>query len=607
MIVEKTAESEGGKKLTSISVKQKLMLLPDQPGCYLMKNEFGKVIYVGKAKVLKNRVKSYFSGTHDGKTQRLVSEIRDFEYIVTSTEMEALVLEMNLIKKHDPRYNVMLKDDKSYPYLKITAEKQPRLLYIRKIKKDGGKYFGPFVNAYAAQETKKLLDRIFPLRKCDTMPKRVCLYYHIGQCLGPCVYDVSEQENKKMVDGIVKFLNGGYQDVKNELSEKMLEASEALNFERAKELRDQIQHIEAVMEKQKMMTADLVDRDVFGYHFDKGWMCVQVFFIRQGKVIARDISVFPFYGEANEDLLTFIGQFYLQKNHLLPKEILLPQEVDANLVSELLQVKVLQPKKGQKKELVELATKNASLALHEKFALIEQDEARTIKAVENLGERIGIAAPYRIEAFDNSNIHGTDPVSAMVVFVDGKPYKKDYRKYKIKSVEGPDDYASMKEVVRRRYTRVLREEGELPSLILIDGGKGQISAAQDVLENELNLFIPVAGLSKDEKHRTSQLWIGDPPEIIHLARNSQEFYLLQRIQDEVHRFAISFHRKVRSKSMFESTLDSIAGIGDKRKKMLLRHFGSLKKLKEASVDEIQAAGVPKPVAELIEKAFLSNE
>ncbi|MFC0187962.1 excinuclease ABC subunit UvrC [Fictibacillus aquaticus] len=589
------------------TLKQKLAILPDQPGCYLMKNEHGKIIYVGKAKVLKNRVRSYFTGSHDGKTQRLVSEITDFEYIVTSTEMEALVLEMNLIKKHDPRYNVMLKDDKSYPYLKITAEKHPRLVYTRKVLKDRGKYFGPFVNAFAAQETKKLLDRLYPLRKCDTMPKKVCLYYHIGQCLGPCVYDVPDEENEKMVQSILRFLSGGFEEVKSDLTEKMLAASEDLNFERAKELRDQIQHIEAVMEKQKMMTADLVDRDVFAYDFDKGWMCVQVFFVRQGKVIARDVSVFPFYGEAEEDMLTFIGQFYLQKNHLLPKEILLPAGVDADMVKQLLNVKALQPKKGQKKELVDLAKRNATLALNEKFSLIEQDEARTIKAVEQLGEQLGIPAPYRIEAFDNSNIQGTNPVSAMVVFQDGKPYKKEYRKYKIKTVEGPDDYASMKEVVRRRYARMLKEGLEPPGLIIIDGGKGQIKAAQDVLENELNLFIPVAGLAKDDKHRTSQLWTGDPPEYVPLARNSQPFYLLQRIQDEVHRFALSFHRQVRSKGMFESKLDEIAGVGEKRKKALMRHFGSLKKMKEASLEEIVAAGVPRPTAELIVAALNSEE
>ncbi|SDM88386.1 Excinuclease ABC subunit C [Fictibacillus solisalsi] len=584
-------------------IREKLAVLPDQPGCYLMKDQFGKVIYVGKAKVLKNRVRSYFSGSHDGKTQRLVANIADFEYIITSSEFEALLLEMNLIKKYDPKFNVMLKDDKTYPYLKITGEEQPRLLYTRKVKKDKGKYFGPFVNAYAAQETKKLLDRLYPLRKCDHMPNKVCLYYHIGQCLGPCVYDISKEQNKEMVDEIVKFLNGGFPEVREELTQKMLAASEELNFERAKELRDQIQHIDAVMQKQKMMTADMADKDVFGYHYDKGWMCVQVFFIRQGKLIERDVSLFPFYGEASEDFLTFIGQFYLQKNHILPKEIILPQEVNGDMVNELLQVKVTQPKQRQKKEFVDLATKNAQNALKEKFALIERDEIRTIKAVENLGRQLNIPAPYRIEAFDNSNIHGTSPVSAMIVFEDGKPNKKEYRKYKIKTVTGPDDYASMKEVVRRRYSRILKENGQLPDLIIIDGGKGQIAAAQDVLENELNLFIPVGGLAKDEKHRTSQLLMGNPPEIMEMPRNSQEFYLLQRIQDEVHRFAVSFHRQVRDKGMFRSSLDNIPGVGEKRKKLLLRKFGSIKKMKEATIEDFRAAGIPMGVAEEIMQAL----
>ncbi|RXY98235.1 excinuclease ABC subunit C [Fictibacillus sp. S7] len=584
-------------------IREKLAVLPDQPGCYLMKDQFGKVIYVGKAKVLKNRVRSYFSGSHDGKTQRLVANIADFEYIITSSEFEALLLEMNLIKKYDPKFNVMLKDDKTYPYLKITGEEQPRLLYTRKVKKDKGKYFGPFVNAYAAQETKKLLDRLYPLRKCDHMPNKVCLYYHIGQCLGPCVYDITKEQNKKMVDEIVKFLNGGFPEVREELTKKMLAASEELNFERAKELRDQIQHIDAVMQKQKMMTADMADKDVFGYHYDKGWMCVQVFFIRQGKLIERDVSLFPFYGEASEDFLTFIGQFYLQKSHILPKEIILPQEVNGDMVNELLQVKVSQPKQRQKKEFVDLATKNAQNALKEKFALIERDEERTIKAVESLGKQLNIPAPYRIEAFDNSNIHGTSPVSAMIVFEDGKPNKKEYRKYKIKTVTGPDDYASMKEVVRRRYSRILKENGQLPDLIIIDGGKGQIAAAQDVLENELNLFIPVGGLAKDEKHRTSQLLMGDPPEIMEMPRNSQEFYLLQRIQDEVHRFAITFHRQVRDKGMFRSSLDNIPGVGEKRKKLLLRKFGSIKKMKEATMEDFRAAGIPMGVAEEIMQAL----
>ncbi|BDG37012.1 excinuclease ABC subunit UvrC [Saccharococcus caldoxylosilyticus] len=582
-------------------LKEKLAILPEQPGCYLMKDKNGTVIYVGKAKVLKNRVRSYFTGTHDGKTQRLVNEIADFEYIVTSSNAEALILEMNLIKKYDPKYNVMLKDDKSYPFIKITAEKHPRLLITRKVKKDGGKYFGPYPNVQAANETKKLLDRLYPLRKCSTMPNRVCLYYHMGQCLAPCVYPVSEQQNKEMVEQIVRFLNGGYQEVKKELAEKMMKAAEALEFERAKEYRDQIAHIEATMEKQKMTLNDFIDRDVFGYAYDKGWMCVQVFFIRQGKLIERDVSIFPMYQDPDEELLTFLGQFYTKANHLKPKEVILPAEVDGELAGQLLEVTIVQPKKGKKKELVELASKNAAIALKEKFYLIERDEERTIKAVENLGKILEIPVPHRIEAFDNSNIYGADPVSAMVVFIDGKPEKKEYRKYKVKTVEGPDDYESMREVVRRRYTRVLKEKLPLPDLIIIDGGKGHLAAVRDVMENELGLNIPLAGLAKDEKHRTSELIMGDPPKIVPLERNSQEFYLLQRIQDEVHRFAVTFHRQTREKTMFRSVLDDIPGVGEKRKKALFKHFGSLKNMKEATVEELQQANIPRTVAEKIYK------
>ncbi|WP_088103761.1 excinuclease ABC subunit UvrC [Halalkalibacter urbisdiaboli] len=580
-------------------IKEKLAVLPDQPGCYLMKDRQGTIIYVGKAKVLKNRVRSYFTGSHDGKTQRLVSEIADFEYIVTSSNIEALILEMNLIKKHDPKYNVMLKDDKSYPYLKITNEKHPRLITTRQVKKDGGKYFGPYPNAGAANETKKMLDRIYPLRKCRTLPDKVCLYYHIGQCLAPCVYDVSDEENEKMVQEITKFLRSGHDEIKAQLTEKMLKASEELNFERAKEIRDTLQHMEAVREKQKMTINDHVNRDVFGFSYDKGWMCVQVFFIRQGKLIERDVSIFPFYMDAAEDLLTFIGQFYMKKEHIKPSEILVPDGVDTDLIEQFLEVKTIFPKRGKKKELVDLATENAKVALKEKFSLIERDEQRTVKAIENLGQAMGIATPYRIEAFDNSNIQGTDPVSAMVTFIDGKPSRKDYRKYKIKSVEGPDDYGSMREVVRRRYIRLLNEELPLPDLIVIDGGKGQIAVAQEIISDELGLAIPVCGLAKDEKHRTSQLLMGDPPVEIPLKRDSHEFYLLQRIQDEVHRFAITFHRQTRSKTFFQSILDDIPGVGEKRKQQLLKHFGSVKKMKDAKVDEITELGIPQKVAEAI--------
>jgi excinuclease ABC subunit C len=526
-------------------IKEKLALLPDQPGCYLMKDRFGTIIYVGKAKVLKNRVRSYFTGSHDGKTQRLVNEIKDFEYIVTSSNIEALILELNLIKKHDPKYNVMLKDDKTYPFIKITAERHPRLIVTRNVKKDNGKYFGPYPNVQAARETKKLLDRLYPLRKCSTLPDRVCLYYHMGQCLAPCVYKVTQEQNRQMVDEMSRFLRGGFKQIKEELSKKMLAAAENLDFERAKEYRDSIAHIDATMEKQKMALNDFVDRDVFGYSYDKGWMCVQVFFIRQGKLIERDIAMFPLYQEPDEEFLTFLGQFYSKNNHILPKEILLPESVDNEMAEQLLHVSAIHPKRGKKKDLVLLAHQNAKIALKEKFSLIERDEERTIKAIDQLGEKMGIYTPARIEAFDNSNIQGTDPVSAMIVFIDGKPAKKEYRKYKIKTVQGPDDYESMREVVRRRYTRVLKEELPLPDLIIIDGGKGHLAAAQDVLENELGLSIPVAGLVKDEKHRTSNLMIGSPPTIIELERNSQEFYLLQRIQDEVHRFAITFHRQTR--------------------------------------------------------------
>ncbi|WP_400242701.1 excinuclease ABC subunit UvrC [Niallia sp. JL1B1071] len=578
-------------------IKNKLMILPDQPGCYLMKDRQGTIIYVGKAKVLKNRVRSYFTGSHDGKTLRLVNEIEDFEYIITSSNIEALILEINLIKKHDPKYNIMLKDDKSYPFIKLTAERHPRLITTRNVKKDKGKYFGPYPNVQAANETKKLLDRIYPLRKCNVLPDRVCLYYHLGQCLAPCVNEVNEQEYKKMTDDITKFLNGGYKEIKKDLSEKMMAASGELDFERAKEYRDQIAHIEATMEKQKMMMTDLVDRDIFGYSYDKGWMCVQVFFVRQGKLIERDVSMFPIYQEPEEEMLTYLGQFYDKANHFKPKEIYLPDDIQGDIVEQLLKVKVLKPQRGQKKELVLLANKNAKNALKEKFALIERDEERTIKAVENLGKQMGIYTPLRIEAFDNSNIQGTDPVSAMIVFIDGIPAKREYRKYKIKTVKGPDDYESMREVVRRRYQRVLKEGLPLPDLLLIDGGKGHLEAVREVLLDELSLDIPVAGLVKDDKHRTSQLLFGNPLEIIPLERNSQEFYLLQRIQDEVHRFAITFHRQLRGKNAFQSLLDDIPGIGEKRRKLLLKTFGSVKKMKEASMEEFLEIGIPTNVAE----------
>lgn len=548
-------------------IKNKLALLPDQPGCYLMKDKNGTIIYVGKAKILKNRVRSYFTGSHNTKTERLVSEIEDFEYIVTESNIEALLLEINLIKKNDPKYNIMLKDDKTYPFLKITNEKYPRLVITRKVLKDKALYFGPYPDVGAANETKKILDRLFPLRKCKpSQTKEPCLYYHLGQCLCPYYFDVDPKVYTKIVDEVKNFLNGGHEKIESEIHQKMEKAAENMEFEKAAEYRDQIRAIETIMTRQKMTNTDLLDRDVFGYAIDKGWMCVQVFFVRQGKLIERDVSMFPFYNEAEEDFLTYLGQFYQENEHFIPKEVLIPDTIDKPSVEALLATKVLQPKRGEKKKLVELASKNASVALNERFDLIARKQERTIGAVERLGNAMNIPTPIRIESFDNSNIMGTNPVAAMVVFIDGKPARKEYRKYKIKTVNGPDDYASMREVIYRRYSRVIREGLPLPDLILIDGGKGQVDVAKDVLENQLGIDIPIAGMAKNDKHKTNELLFGTDLAVVPLERNSPEFFLLQRIQDEVHRFAITFHRQLRSKNSFASRLDEIEGLGPKRKK-----------------------------------------
>ncbi|NTJ98998.1 excinuclease ABC subunit UvrC [Enterococcus faecium] len=579
-------------------IKNKLALLPDQPGCYLMKDKNGTIIYVGKAKILKNRVRSYFTGSHNTKTERLVSEIEDFEYIVTESNIEALLLEINLIKKNDPKYNIMLKDDKTYPFLKITNEKYPRLVITRKVLKDKALYFGPYPDVGAANETKKILDRLFPLRKCKpSQTKEPCLYYHLGQCLCPYYFDVDPKVYTKIVDEVKNFLNGGHEKIESEIHQKMEKAAENMEFEKAAEYRDQIRAIETIMTRQKMTNTDLLDRDVFGYAIDKGWMCVQVFFVRQGKLIERDVSMFPFYNEAEEDFLTYLGQFYQENEHFIPKEVLIPDTIDKPSVEALLATKVLQPKRGEKKKLVELASKNASVALNERFDLIARKQERTIGAVERLGNAMNTPTPIRIESFDNSNIMGTNPVAAMVVFIDGKPARKEYRKYKIKTVNGPDDYASMREVIYRRYSRVIREGLPLPDLILIDGGKGQVDVAKDVLENQLGIDIPIAGMAKNDKHKTNELLFGTDLAVVPLERNSPEFFLLQRIQDEVHRFAITFHRQLRSKNSFASRLDEIEGLGPKRKKMLLKEFKSLKNITAATTEELQEIGLPKNVAQ----------
>ena len=580
-------------------IKSKLELLPTSPGCYIHKDKNGTIIYVGKAKNLRNRVRSYFRGSHDTKTEALVSEIVDFEFIVTESNIEALLLEINLIKENKPKYNIMLKDDKSYPFIKITNERYPRLIITRQVKKDGGLYFGPYPDVGAANEIKRLLDRIFPFRKCTNPPSKVCFYYHIGQCMAHTVCRKDEAYFKAMSQEVSDFLKGQDDKIIDELKSKMALAAQSMEFERAAEYRDLIQAIGTLRTKQRVMAKDLQNRDVFGYYVDKGWMCVQVFFVRQGKLIERDVNLFPYYNDPDEDFLTYVGQFYQEKSHLIPNEILIPQDIDEDAVKALVDTKVLKPQRGEKKQLVNLAIKNARVSLEQKFNLLEKSVEKTQGAIENLGRLLQIPTPVRIESFDNSNIMGTSPVSAMVVFVNGKPSKKDYRKYKIKTVVGPDDYASMREVIRRRYGRVQRDGLTPPDLIVIDGGQGQVNIAKQVIQEELGLDIPIAGLQKNDKHQTHELLFGDPLEVVELSRNSQEFFLLQRIQDEVHRFAITFHRQLRSKNSFSSQLDGIEGLGPKRKQNLMKYFKSLTKIKEASVDEIVAVGIPRAVAEAV--------
>ncbi|SUN68147.1 excinuclease ABC subunit C [Streptococcus infantarius] len=589
-------------------IKHKLELLPDSPGCYIHKDKNGKIIYVGKAKNLKNRVRSYFHGSHNTKTELLVSEIEDFEYIVTGSNTEALLLEINLIQENMPKYNIKLKDDKSYPFIKITVNEQyPRLMITRQIKKDGAMYFGPYPDSGAATEIKRLLDRIFPFKKCTNPANKVCFYYHLGQCKAHTICHVDHDYFVEMAQDVKNFLDGKDNKIVDGLKDKMQKASDMMEFERAAEYRDLLQAISTLRTKQRVMNQDMMDRDIFGYYVDKGWMCVQVFFVRQGKLIQRDVNMFPYYNDPEEDFLTYVGQFYRDSKHFIPKEIFIPQDIDEELVKAVVDTKVIKPQRGEKKQLVNLAIKNARVSLQQKFDLLEKDIRKTHGAIENIGELLNIPKPVRIEAFDNSNIQGTSPVAGMVVFVNGKPSKKNYRKFKIKTVVGPDDYASMREVIYRRYSRVMKDGLTPPDLIIIDGGQGQVNVARDVIENKLGLDIPIAGLQKNDKHQTHELLFGDPLEVVELPRNSEEFFLLQRIQDEVHRFAITFHRQLRSKNSFSSKLDGIAGLGPKRKQLLMKHFKSLPNVQKADVEDIINCGIPRNVAVVVKEKLAEEK
>lgn len=577
--------------MASEHIKHKLSLLPLEPGCYLMKDTTGTVIYVGKAKKLKNRVSSYFNGVHNYKTTKLVSEIVDFDYIVTHSEKEALLLEINLIKDYTPKYNIMFMDNSYYPYIMLTKEKHPRLQIVRAVKDKKNKYFGPFPDATAAREIYKLLNRLYPLRKCNKIPNKPCLYASLNQCLAPCINEVSEEAYTEITTQITKFIKGDVKETIKELEDKMNQASELLEFEKAKEYRDLIRYIHHVTSKQHVQFNDQVDRDIIGYYMDKGYLSVQLFFMRNGKLLARDINLVPIYGEIEEELASYIVHFY--STNTLPKEILMPKNDDLQVLEEVLGCKILQPSRGNKADLVKMACDNAKEMLEKKFMLLENAELKTTTAIDELGELLHIKRPNVIELFDNSNIQGSYAVAGMVCFVDGKPSKNDYRKFKIKTVEGPDDYASMKEVIYRRYFRVLMDGLRQPDLIIVDGGRGQIKVAKEVIDS-LNMQIPICGLSKDDKHATALL-LDQDGNVVEVDRKSQLFYLLTRMQDEVHRYAISFHKNVRSKSLFASILDEVDGIGEVRKKKLLRKFGSVKKMKEASIEDLETI-LPKEIA-----------
>lgn len=561
------------------------------PGCYLMKNTDGKVIYVGKARKLKNRVSSYFTGAHNYKTTKLVDHIWDFDYIVTGSEKEALLLEINLIKDYTPEYNIMFMDNTYYPYIELTDETHPRLKIVRKTKNKKNKYFGPYPDATAARNTFKLLNKLYPLRKCNHVPDKPCLYYSLHQCLGPCINEVDKSQYDEIRKELISFIHGNTKSKIDELTEKMMTASENLQFELAKEYRDLIRSIEYVTAKQNVQFGDYKDRDILGYFIDKGYISIQLFFMREGKLLYHDFNLEPVGEDFEEDLIRFLVTYY--QTHPEPYELLIPQDVDLELLTEILSCHVLQPQRGDKKSLVEIANKNAKEALEKKFLLKEKTDEKTILPIIELGQKLGIDTPHTIELYDNSNIQGAYAVAGMVVYKDGVPSKKDYRKYKIKTVEGPDDYASMKEVIYRRYYRLLMEQKEMADLIIVDGGLGQIKVAKEVI-NSLNLSVHICGLSKDDKHSTAML-LDENGNQVPIDTKSPLFFLLTRMQDEVHRYAISFHRQVRSKSLFSSILDEVEGIGEARKKKLLNHFKSVKKMKEASLEELEAV-IPKNTA-----------
>ena len=575
------------------NLKDKIKDLPSNPGCYQMKNSEGTIIYVGKAKNLANRVKSYFVGAHNAKTTRLVMDIVDFEYIITSTEKEAFILEINLIKKYRPKYNIMLMDDKTYPYILITNEKNPRIIYTRDLNKKG-KYFGPYPNVTAARSTVDMLNKIYPLRKCNKLPKKACLYYHINNCLGPCIKDVHRSDYDEIVNKVVQLLNGNIKDEVKLLKEKMNKASEDLNFEEALEYRNIINNLEAISEKQKMET-NLNNSDIFNYAIKDDYINIQVFHVRDTKVIERNCFTFDFIDDSNSDnknevFVNFVHQFYLINNNPIPKEIILPNVDVSKFDPQLARVCII-PKQGRKKELLDLVLVNINKELENLILKKQRAFDMTQGAVNQLASLLGLEDANDIEAFDNSNIQGVSAVSAMVKYINGVKEPKEYRKYKIKTIEKADDTNTFIEVITRRYKRLKEENLKMPSLIIMDGGKGQVRAAEYAL-NSLELRIPIIGLVKDDNHRTDRILYNE--RFYDLDKHSFLFKFLTNVQDEVHRYAISFHHNTHAKSVISSKLDQIKGIGKVKKNQILNVLGEVDfkekltklKLSEEQIKEI---------------------
>lgn len=570
--------------MTHENLRNKLETLPLLPGCYLMKNEEGTVIYVGKAKKLKNRVNQYFHGSHNYKTTKMVSQIYDFEFIVTNSEKEALILENNLIKKYRPRFNILMMDDKTYPYLRLTNEKYPRFYVVRDVKDKKAKHFGPYSDSTAAYDTMKLINRLYPLRKCVHIPNKECLYYHLGQCLAPCIKELDDDAYVDTVKRITAFMRGDTAETIAELKQQMNEASETMNYELAKELRDLIISIEHVGDKQRMENQNNGSFDVFSFYVDKGYMAIAGMLVRNGKLLEREIQVFDIYDDPTEVFISYLMQYY--SVNPVPKELYLDTDVLCPELEEVYGMKILQPTKGEKANLLRLAKNNAMINLNQKFEVAYRENAKEIKINKELGELFGIPNFKRIEMFDNSHINGSDRVSGMIVVENGDFKKSEYRRFIIKS-EAKDDLSMMKEVVYRRYLRLLKEGKEFPSVLLMDGGKLQIDAAKEIID-ALEIPLPVFGLVKDDRHRTANL-MDSNGNIIEIDRKSDVFFFLTNMQDEVHRYAITYHQQKRSSHLKESELNKIDGIGKVRKDKLYKTFKSVKRIKEASLEELQNA------------------